>query len=383
MTGEQIVASYGPSGPAGDGTDPYVADLLQRSVDGQWRIMQAQGSASDLYSRTYGVLILQTDLSTMSFLFTQRLALMRWMMATAFLDGVVVTYRSEASLPEDVYQAGDRLCDLARHASRRAVEAASQFKDGKVRLPSADSLTSLTLSVRWLGGTWGIFGVVASVFGRELTLWESQDIPARFKSLIDRELKQARPHLEAFRYLDAEWRSTQLSAGQADLVKEARPHIEALYVSLQRLWSPSLFGGEYGAALKRPLTLSEVSVRDPWILTDPKLRSAKQGNKADEQQLAEFWEACRDPAHVERLVETLTQLRKERRLRLRTGKGYGVVPWPSQFLVRRPFTVDGMSFSVGDLVVIYTKRASDGKFDASVRRTGRLTNVLDALGAAE
>jgi hypothetical protein len=172
VTNEQLVASYGHKGPTGDGADSHVADLLQRTVDGQWRVMQAQALLHELYIDLSGPRILNADLSAMAVLFAQRLALTRWMMATVFLDSVVTTYRDEALFPEDVYQAGDQFCDLARHASRQAVEATDQHKDGsKVRFVSADSFDGHKLSERWLQGTWSIYELIASMFDKETSLW--------------------------------------------------------------------------------------------------------------------------------------------------------------------------------------------------------------------
>lgn len=318
----------------------------------------------------------------MALLHAQRHALLRWMMATVFLDSVVATYRDEASFPQDVYEFTDTLCDTARHASRRAVEAATQFENGaKVRMVSVDSLEAMALSQRWLRGTWSMYVLVASVYEQESREWTTDAIPQKFQQLVGRELTQARPHFEAFRYLQSEWRSTKLASGQVDLIREARLHIEALYVTLQRLWAPYLYGGQYAQILNQKPTLAELGLTNPWILTDPQLETVKKGSGVEQKALEDFWGEVRDPEKVMHLATQVNALLASRHLRRRTGRGYGtVVPYSSQYLVRRSFVLEGVTYAAGDLVAFFAKRGQDAKFDVSLRRVGTLSHLLDLLG---
>jgi hypothetical protein len=172
----------------------------------------------------------------------------------------------------------------------------------------------------------------------------------------------------------------KLPSGRVELIREARAHVAALYQALQRLWAPYLFGSSYTEARNRVPTLAELGVENPWILTDPKLHAVKKGNADAVQQLTSFWTEMSDPSEVVRLAKEVASLIHARRLRRRTGRGYGTVPWPSQFMVRRAFEIDGTLFTSGELVAFLAKRGQDGKYVVSLRRTGKLTHVLDLLG---
>jgi hypothetical protein len=380
VTQLQIVASYGHSGPHGDGADAHVADLLQRTVEGQWKASQAYVSASAAHNVS-GPKLLQADLSVMSLLYRYRLAILRWRMATVFLDSGVVASKDQSALATDVYSMGDSLCDDARRASRDAVESATQYAAGsKVRLVSIDTFSVPTLTASKLPGVWAIFQVILAVAEKELAQWERQPIPDRFKALIERKLAQARPHLEALRYLSSEWRTSRIIENQVELLREATGHVVSLYETVQHLWAPYLIGNDFNVVYKQKPKLSELSVANPWILTDPKQLQVHKGNAASEAELAEFWEALRDPEGVVKLAERVNSLVGSHHLRRRVANGYKILPWPSQFLVRHSFDVGGTTFAPGELVALYASQDAAGKFDVSLRRTGRVIHILEWFG---
>jgi hypothetical protein len=99
------------------------------------------------------------------------------------------------------------------------------------------------------------------------------------------------------------------------------------------------------------------------------------------QLLAEFWESIPEPQAMLALSQEVSRAIATRFIRRRTGRGYAnVIPWPSQFIVVKPWTVDGTRYELGDLVSFYPNRTSAGKTIVSVRKTGKIKRPFDLLG---
>lgn len=374
-----IVHTYGHLGPHGG--DELVADLLQRTVDGQWSARKALDATTAIYASKATPLML-TELPLMAVMYAQQLANIRWEMATAFLDGVVMMYRDAETLPKPVYAAGDALCDYARGVTRQSVQAQASWKDGgKVRLVSLDVLEDFVVNDGQFEGIWNVFEVVVAKANTAVAFVTAQHQPERFKSLIESELRLARPHLETFRLLQTEWRATRFVENKLEVIQEATTHVRALYELMQHFWAPYLYGAKYSTLLKQKASLSDVPVRDPWILTDPQQRNAKEREVESCQELADFWLSLENSDSVFELGEQIRQLLKQRVLRRRTGRGYPVAPWSSQYLVRAPFAIGSAMFTSGDLVAFYASSDPSGRINVQVRRTGKLTHIIDMLGA--
>lgn len=374
-----IVHTYGHSGPHGG--DKLVADLLQRTVDGQWSARKALDTTLAIYASKATPLML-TELPLMAVMHAQQLANIRWEMATAFLDGVVMMYRDAETLPKSVYAAGDALCDSARGVTRQAVQAQVGWETGgKVRLVTLDILEDFVVSEGYFEGIWNVFEVIVAKANTAVAFAAAQHQPERFKPLIESELRLARPHLESFRLLQTEWRAMRIVDNKLELAQEAVVHVHALYELMQHLWAPYLYGTKYTTLLKQKASLSEVPVKDPWILTDPQKRITKGSETESCQELADFWLSLQDSGGVAQLGEQVYQLLKRRVLRRRAMRGYPLLPWPSQFLVRSSFTIGSVTFQPGDLVAFYASSDASGRINVQLRKTGKLTHILDLLGA--
>lgn len=374
-----IVHTYGHQGPHGG--DELVADLLQRTVDGQWSAHKALNATMAIYVSKATPLTL-TELPLMAVMYAQQLASIRWEMATAFLDGVVMMYRDAETLPKSVYAAGDTLCDYARSVTRQAVQAQASWEGGgKVRLVSLDILEEFVANDKQFEGMWSVFVVIVAKANAAVAFMTAQHQPERFKSLIEHELRLARPHLEAFRLLQTEWRATRFVENKLEVIQEATMHVRALYELMQHLWAPYLYGAKYSALLKQKASLSDVTVQDPWILTDPQQRNAKGREAESCQELADFWLSLENSDSVFELGKQVRQLLNQRVLRRRTGRGYLVAPWSSQYLVRLSFAIGSVTFTSGDLVAFYASSDPSGRINVQLRRTGKLTHLIDMLGA--
>jgi hypothetical protein len=374
----EIVQTYGHQGPQAG--DEFVADLLQRSVDGQWSAQTALNETITEFSANAKPLVL-TELPLTTVLYAQLLAELRWEMATAYLDGVVVTHRDAPTLPKDVYAFGDALCDKARKITQQAVQAQVNLRDGgKVRLLSADTLEDYLLNERQVDGAWGAYEAIVTRVVSTITSVMAEQRPERFTAFIESDVRPVRAKIEAFRLLQNEWYTTRLSNNKLELARDAAVYVKELYMLLQQLWAPYFHSSDYSALLKQKPTLSELSISDPWVLTDPRQKATKQGSNEALQELTSFWTSLNDPAATLQLAEKVQQLLATRVIRRRTNFGYSSMPWPSQFMVRRAFTLGAMSFSPGDLVAYYTSLDASGRFNVQLRRTGKLTRIADLLG---
>lgn len=373
-----IVGLYGHNGQQLG--DPQVAELLQRSVEGQWRMYRSTDEFTRLYE---GVTTPRAsmDYPVMTVLFAHELALLRWQMATNYIDGVVGMYSNQPVLPNDVYQFADSLCDDARALSKQAIELGTKLKgNSKVNLIQADLLTNLSVTGRHYEGLWGMFSAIASAVAVNPVVSGSVAVPERYKALFDKDVHTLRSRLEAFRYQEHELRVALMPANRLELVEEVAVHAAEMYKLLQRLQAPYLYGPKYAVIQAKKPTLSELSVSDPWVLTDLRMRKLKENDALSAGQLAEFWMNIQDTSQAVQVAKDIDELRARGVIRRRAAHGYRVVPWPSQFLVHKTFTYAGDSFAPGELVTLYADRRGE-KTLITLRRVGKLTHILDLLGA--
>ena len=372
------VQPYGHNGPCGG--DTYVSDLLRRTVEGQWA---ATSALSTTMARVASVAIspLFTDLPTMTVVHAQKCADLRWQMATAYLDGVVEMYRNDDALSQEVYSACDSLCDDAREASRRATQSWSNHENGlRVRLTQGEILEDFAVNNTTYAGVWNALEVVIDRVREDFVSLPLQQVPTRFQGLVQDGMQRLRSHLELFEQLRSEWQATSITQNKLELVRDARSHAKEVFQIGQQLWAPYLHGTKYTAALTRKLTLGELTLADPWILTDPRQRQAKERDNESHQSLADFWESVIDIRAAVELAEQVNHLLKAKSIRRRTGRGYPMVPWPSQFLVRHRISFGSTNLEPGELIAYFGSRNAEGRVTIQVRRTGKLTRIAELLG---
>lgn len=374
-----IVDAYGHKGP--DSGDKLVADLLQRTVTGQWKVMQ---SLNELLQQPEARgLSLTMDLPLMNVLYAQKFALLRWLMASAFLDGIVEMHeKASDTLPADVYSIGDKLCDTARFFSKQAVEKTellrAELNPGFMQAEALDLPRPTTGQYRAI---WAVFRSLVLFVESDYLISGLLAVPPRFKALVAGDIQSARSHVRAFHEQEDEWRASKIPENRVELALEAEVHVKELYRLVQRLWAPYLYGAPYTVARNQPQTLSELSIQDPWVLTDPRKRQEKEKDPQNLKQLEAFWGSIRDVPATLQLAQQVEAFVANGTLRVRVTQGHGIVPWPSKYLVHRAFNHAGQSFATGELVMLYAGQTDSKGFEVTLRRVGKLSHPLDLLGA--
>lgn len=375
-----VSVMYGPHGPDTTG-DSHVADILRRTVEGQ----PAATSAFD--SRASSLLSLKTlpldDLPVMTVTHAEWLAAMYWQMASCFLDSTVPAFAGTSDVFRALaYTDSDILCDSATDWSRKAVQIrATITNSGKVRIAKATALPQFSLTPQTHYGVWAVYDFVTwRVSDDSELLAIDTRIPQRFRSLYRDMSRQVRIHTEVMSELRRSFLATSIPENAEQILHEAKNHVEELFTFGQQLWAPYLLGTSYTEAQRRQLSLDELELGfDPWILTDPKRRKIEEHNPESRKALAEFWSSVTDIPALHQLALQVIELRRSDSLRRRSGRDYSIVPWSSQFLVRRPVTLCDRAFEPGDLIAFFT-RPQDSQVMVDIRKTGKLTKPLDLLG---
>lgn len=361
--------------------DPHVVELLQRTVEGQYQ-------ATSVFDKEVELLVAHNKpvwtqpISSLTLLHSQWLAAMLWQMATSFLDGVVKMYAENAAIPENTYQQGDALCDLADAASLRSVEAqtASQLGSRPLNATLAD-FPDLKLRQDDFVGSWDLCCTIIEQVADDLACIESCGIPPQMQSLHQSINQRLQPQLEVFRHLRQSWATTTTTNNQLQLLKKIVPIAELAFNIGQQLWAPYLLGTAYKEALTRQPTLNELELEvDPWLLTDPLQKKVRQKSNENLKQLTDFWTNVANPAAAAQLSAQVNDALQKDRIRRRTGNGYNQVPWQSQFLVRFPVKIGERTFTPGQLIAFYPSDDGSGKLQLEMKGTGRLTEILDLLG---
>ncbi len=377
-----ITAPYGHNGRDGGG-DEHVIELLERTVTGQadatsaydLRIEQLRSSGTSPYS---------LDDATMAALRAQWTASLFWMMTTSFLDGVILQEESTSGeLSKKQYNVIDSLCDSATEATMQAIDvSATAEHKGKVtvKLPFEIPLRSATSGT--YNGIWAYCVTVIATVGQLLEQHSTIGIPVRMRELHETMTVAYTKQHQVFTYLVKQWHAAKTKQSKLQSAEQALQIANDVFVIGIKLTAPAAHGGEFVMAQKRKLRPDELDLGfDQWILTDPNLVTAKQNDPTAVQQLAEFWESVSAPQTLLALRQEVDHALATRFVRRRTGRGYAsIVPWPSQFLVVKTWTVSGTQFELGDLVSFYPERSSDGKTAVSIRKTGRIKRPFDLLG---
>jgi hypothetical protein len=371
---------YGRQGPDAGG-DPQVAELLRRTIDGQFKTTETL-VATIRNIQANGKTPWTMPVPTMAITHAQWLAAMLWQAATSYLDNVVLTYDAVGELPREVYKECDSLCDLAGSMTMRAIEVQSQLDQGSKPLnASLVSRPDLRLNGTGYTGAWGVFEAIYLQVVSDFRLIERLGISKSMSDVYQSAKSALQPKADVFAYLQSSWASTLSEDNRKQLIRDALPVISELFAIGQQLWAPYLLGQVYVTALRYKPTLDDLELGfDPWCLTDPTKRKQLSADKTQQEELTAFWENVADPAAAYQLSEQIRAAHLSRRLRYRTGRGYNILPWPAQYLVRIPLQLGNRHFGAGDLIALYPSQNDEGKTIVEVRKSGRATGILDMLG---
>lgn len=375
-----VTALYGPKGTEASG-DEYVAEILQRTIGEQPSAIAAFNTrVSQLMSN--GSLV-SNDLPLMVVVHTELIAACLWQMATCYVDAVVAEFvRTGEDFGEFCYSVADAMCDSAGQWSRSATRVRSLMGAGsKVRLSQLLQLPEIKVNASTICGAWAVYDFVTGHVENLVKFMEDHgNVPRRLNGLYKDLLRDARVHLAMMVDVRKGFAVAMVVQNRVDMLREARSHAEALFEIAQKLWAPFLMGAQYNEAIRKPLGLDELELGgDPWMLTDPEKRKEAECHPERKAELAEFWSSVENVRETADLAHQIAELRRNDAIRRRTGRGYPMVPWPSQFLVRRSITLSGRTFRSGDLIAFYVKQIGE-KSRVEVRRTGRVAKQLELLG---
>lgn len=375
-----IAQVYGREGLTTIG-DPHVAELLTRTVEGQTQAIDAFDAQIQSLS-TANSTIWELPISALTLLHSHWLAAMLWQMSTCFLDGVVETYQTDETIPEKAYAQGDALCDYADEAMLRSVQANAESSMGTRPLNAQlVDFPDLKLRLEDFAGVWCACRCVIEQVQDDLKVIEHYGIPSRMQALHQEVVKQLQPQLMVFEQLNKSWEATTTSNNSVQVLKKAVPIAKLVFAIGQKLWAPYLLGNVYKEALTRQPTLNELELGfDPWLLTDPLQKEIKQKSNESLKQLTDFWTNVANPAAAVQLSNQLEEALRTDRIRRRYGRGYGNIPWQSQFQVRFPVQIGEKTFKPGQLIAFYPSDDGTGKLQLEMKGTGRLTHILDLLG---
>lgn len=380
-----VTTMYGPQGPDTVG-DSHVADILKRSVEAQPTATLALDTrlANLLRARS----LVTDDLSIMAAAHSEWVAAILWQAATCYLDGTMQSFAHDAtaSFATLAYPGGDALCDTAAEWSRKATHTRSQIQNGtKVRLTQAAQLPSLPVNAYTLKGVWAVYDMITRQVHDDVTLFAAKGaIPTRYQALYRELTHQVRPHIDVMAELCKDFKATTILQNNLEILAEASRHMQVIFESGQQLWAPYLLGAKYTEAKRRQLSLEELGLGfDPWIMTDPLLRKQYEKDLTKRDELAQFWSSVSDVESLRQLAEQVNTLRRQDVLRRRYGRGYPMVPWPSQFMVRRASTIGGRAFAPGDLIGYFVRQQGANSIQVDIRKTGRAVGPLQLLGVIE
>lgn len=203
--------------------------------------------------------------------------------------------------------------------------------------------------------------------------------PRRFAASVDELAATTARGLRRFGE-DVELRWSTRPDERAATTAEGLRHLResGLFAAGQAWWAPRLLGRDYERARRRPAGIDDLDVPDPWALTDPRERAAREGDPAAQEQLVAMWERLRRPAAALELARELEDARRARRVRRRDGRAAPIAPWSSRHLVRHPVTIGGRTFTGGDVIVLFVD--PDGDPQVRVSRSGRVVRPVELLG---
>lgn len=273
------------------------------------------------------------------------------------------------------------LCADAETYTTEAVRCQSQVEvQVSVPPPQFKQLKDLPVTDDLVAGTWAILEAIYERVQEDQNSLLGMRVPKRFRPVLHEIVKIVHPNMAVFEHLRQEWSSATTANARLGVVKQGFDPIRALFRGGQMCWAPSLTGQVYLQCLRAQPTLEDLEFGfDPWLLTDPLQRTAREPRQEHQQELTRFWERVTSPGDARQLSLQLEQWLQTGKIRLRYGRGYNTVPWPSQYLVRYPVSFGGRSFQTGDLIAVFVNRESD-HWRVEVRRTGRAQGALELLG---
>jgi len=361
------IACFGHAGPQAGG-DPRVAELLQRTVAGQYQAKVAF-DATLAAIKTQGRVPWDAPVSLLTLMNTQWRVLVQWEQATVYLDASV----QGGSLSDEAYRQCDTLCDRATELSVKAVAMQTDVSQGKrPGNTQATQLPSLVGTATTIQGAWATLATVYDRVSADLYRVESMGVPPHLGRLHQQVRKAFESSAQTFRFLLTQWLASGSAENQVQLVRQALPLTQQFYLVGQQLWTPYLLGPVYIEALRSQSLFGSFNLGfDPWILTDPDQARARVTNAESCNQLIAFWQSLADPASAKALQDEINEAIRAGQLTVHPGKTFKIAPWHPHYAVKSPVTIALQDFAVGDLLALLPHGAAGGRV-LEVRPTGHV-----------
>jgi len=359
-------APYGRLG-AQAGGDPRVAELLRRSVDGQYRAMSMfEATIASIKSR--GLVLWTASIAELTFLNIQWLSLVAWEQATVFLDALVLL---SDDFSGSAYQQADQLCDTAAAISVRAINTQATISQGK--RPGNTKLTNYTPPSGNTGHVTATWAAIEAVYHRvvaDLEAVKQAGIPPRMHKVYQLLLDSFEPKSQTFAYLQSQWRATSAAENRVQLLRQAQPLVQVFFTVGQQLWTPYLAGPAYIDIIRNQPLFAKLNLPfDPWILTDPAQADRRVTDQQSCRQLIDFWSTVADPASVQPLQEQINEALEAEQLTIQENRTFKIAPWHPHYAVNQEVVIGSQSIPTGKTFTFYP-RTVEGKRILEIRVAG-------------
>ena len=306
-------------------------------------------------------------------------AALGWWMMQLLWDATNVFVEAQALESEDskvsreAYAVGEQLCTLAETTSVSAIRNHSQAEvDLHLPPPKLYSFLQLPIMPSTCAGVWAVYETIyAKVQGDMRKIMDAQ-IPKRFQPVLKQLIQAISPSVALHEHYQGQWLIAMTPESKVRIVQEAEEGIKTLFVAGQKLWAPYLLGSVYQQCLNAPQTLDDLELSfDPWILTDPAIRSTHRKSPESEASITAFWAQNPNPGLSYQLQMQIIAAHNKRQVRHVTGGHFPYCPWTSMWLVWRDVELGGVHFDAGTYIALYTGRDANGSFVSEVRSVGR------------
>lgn len=363
-----LVACYGRKRPQASG-DPRVAELLSRSVDGQYKAMASFDSTlAGIVTR--GLVPWNATITELTLLNYQWLARLAWERATVFLDAFV----TGGVLDDIAYKQVDLLCDQASRATIKMIALQVEITQGRqpgLKLPG--DLPNVPVTAANVHAVWSSFETVFSRLEADLDQLARLGVPPRMHKVHHQVIDAFQPKEHVFRYLRKQWYGTTDMNNRRQYVRDALPLAQHFFLLGQQLWTPYMLGPTYTNIIRSTALFDRLGLGfDPWLMSDPAQVDSRVTDAASCRELAKFWESVSDPASAKALQDQIDLMTSGGLASIHQGKTYKMAPWHPQYEVHAVLTVGHLSLEAGDLFAIYPRGTHGGKRLLELRRTGHV-----------
>lgn len=303
-----------------------------------------------------------------------------WWLAKVFSRAAVAHHHAVADpTPETLAQATDMVA-AAEHWTVAAADLDDTRRAGRRTGPvAAEALPRWPVTPETQEGLWAALTAIVTEIRLDAERFLGFGFPRRFADSVA-ELRSTTSRAVTRFAEQYELRWSTVPAERAATTAEALRHLDesGLFRAGQSWWAPRLLGRDYERARRRPAGIDDLDVPDPWVLTDPRERAARERDPVAVEEIVAMWEGMRRPGAALELQRELDDARARGLVRRRDGRATTTPPWQSRYLVRFPVTLGGRTFAGGDVVALVVDLARDPQVRTA--KSGRVIRPGELLG---